>query len=91
MGFAAAFGFLTKYSIGFFMAGLFLSVLLVDRKLLRNKMLWMSALLFLVVISPNVYWQIINHLPFLDHFSELYNSQLEKLSAKAELKSLLFF
>ena len=90
-GISAAFGFLTKYSIGFPICGLLLSVVISQPKLLKNKILWLSILLFLLFISPNIYWQVNNHLPFIKHFSQLYNTQLDQLSRLAEIKSLLLF
>jgi hypothetical protein len=69
---SAAFGFLSKYSIVFFVSGLFISVILLHRDLLKKSILWISVAIFLLLIAPNLYWQIANHFPVLDHFKELY-------------------
>jgi hypothetical protein len=72
LGIAAALGFLTKYSMVFFIGGLFISFVIWRSLLFRNKILWFSTLLFVLIISPNLYWQIKNHFPVLNHFSALY-------------------
>jgi hypothetical protein len=87
----AAAGFLTKYTIGFFIAGFALSALLFDISLLKRKYVWAGIGIFIVIISPNVYWQYINGFPVFSHFSELYDTQLDKLSRINELKSLILF
>jgi hypothetical protein len=72
LGVSAALGFLSKYSIVFFILGLFLSVIVLKPALLRNRILWFSVLIFLVIISPNLYWQIKHSFPVFNHFSALY-------------------
>jgi hypothetical protein len=68
---SAAFGFLSKYSIVFLLSGLFISLLIVEPAIFRRKFFWISAALFIIIISPNVSWQFRNHFPVFDHFSSL--------------------
>jgi len=91
LGIFAAFGFLTKYSITFLVGGLVLSVLIFQFNTLKKKALWISALLFLIIVSPNIAWQINNGLPVFHHFSKLYETQLDKNSQVHELKSLFLY
>lgn len=87
----AALGFLTKYSTAFLIAGVAISVLLFQREMLKNKFLWIAFAIFLVIISPNIIWQMVNGFPVFGHFSELYKTQLDKQSRFDELKTLVLF
>jgi hypothetical protein len=51
-------------------------------------MLWFTVVLFLVLILPNVLWQVNNGFPVFHHFSKLYEVQLDKISRLGELKAL---
>lgn len=91
IGFFAALGFLTKYSIVFLIAGFILSVLIFQREILKKKAFWMAILLFLIIILPNILWQINNDFPVFRHVSKLYEVQLENNSRLVEFKSLVLF
>lgn len=86
---AAAFGFLSKYSMAFLIAGVGISVLIFRRDVLKNKSLWLGILFFAALIFPNILWQINNGFPVFHHFSELYETQLDKHSRFSELADLL--
>jgi hypothetical protein len=86
-----ALGLMTKYSIVFLLAGIVISVLFFKRELLGKRITWISVLLFILLVLPNVCWQIINEFPILGHMSELYKSQLNQLSFTKELALLFFF
>lgn len=90
-GIFAALGFLTRYSMVFMLGGAVLSVLLFQRNLLSKNALWLSALLFLALISINLFWQIKNHFPVFHHFSRLYDKQLNGLSMTGELGKMIVF
>jgi Dolichyl-phosphate-mannose-protein mannosyltransferase len=83
-------GFLTKYDISFFIAGLS-SLLLFKRTRLAllTKSSWIYILLFLVLISPNLWWQFQYQFPALQMFSRLYETQLDKLTIAGVLKDLI--
>ncbi len=90
-GIVAGMGFLTKYSVVFLLAGSVLSILCVQRSLLTKKYVWISLLIFLVVISPNLIWQINHDFPMTRHFSALYDSQLDQVSFVDEMTILVLF
>lgn len=68
---AVSLGFLTKYTIVFFIIGLLVSVVIFRFSILKNKVFWISVLLFILIILPNLYWQFINDFPVIDHLSAL--------------------
>lgn len=75
------FGFLTKYDILFFIAGL-TGLLLIKRTrtAILQKDIWKYILLFFILIAPNILWQYQYGFPVLDMFSRLYETQLDKLT-----------
>ncbi len=95
LGIMLALGFLTKYSIVFLISGLFLSVLIFERKLFKNWYTWAAVLIFLIMISPNIFWQISNDFPVFLHFSRLYEVQLNHMNHTRDfwyfIKSLNLF
>ena len=91
IGISASLGFLTKYSIAFLIAGIVFSVLLFQREILKKKTLYIALVLFLLIILPNILWQVNNGLPVFNHVSKLYETQLDKNSRLSELKMLLLF
>jgi hypothetical protein len=85
-----AFGFLTKYDMLFFIAGLTgLLFFARTRTFIFSTAIWKYILLFLILIAPNIYWQIQHQFPVLQMFSRLYEMQLNKLSGLNILKDLL--
>ena len=85
-----AFGFLTKFDILFFMAGLS-SLLFFKRtqKEIVSHSIWKYILLFMLIISPNLWWQYQHQFPVLNMFSLLYETQLDKLTISGVLKDLI--
>jgi 4-amino-4-deoxy-L-arabinose transferase-like glycosyltransferase len=53
IGIIAALGFLTKYTIAFLIGGLILSILVFNFSFLKRRALWVSAVIALIIISPN--------------------------------------
>jgi len=84
------FGFLTKYDILFFIAGLS-SVLFFKRtrKAVLTKHLWKYITVFLLLISPNIWWQYTHDFPVFSMFSRLYETQLDQLTVLGVLKNLV--
>ncbi|MGD0753857.1 MAG: glycosyltransferase family 39 protein [Bacteroidales bacterium] len=73
--------FLNKYSILF----LLFSILAVirftkHRKVIIDRYFYYAVLIFFIVASPNIIWQIKHHLPVINHMIELNNSQLSNVS-----------
>jgi hypothetical protein len=89
LGVVAALGFLTKYSILLLIVGFIFSIFIFQQNILKKKALWMSFILFFIIILPNILWQINNGLPVIYHFSKLYDTQLVTASRSGELKTLV--
>lgn len=85
-----ALGFLTKFDILFFIAGLS-SLLFFKRtqNVLFTKFIWKYLLLFFLLISPNLYWQYQHQFPVLNMFTLLYKMQLDKLTFSGVLVDLI--
>ncbi len=74
-------GFLNKYNILFLLMGLLLAVVCTkERKILKDKHFYGAVLLCLLLISPNVIWQINHHFPVIKHMKELQSRQLVNVS-----------
>ena len=78
-------GFLTKYLIGFFILSLAICVLLMDRSLLRRSAFWKAIGLFILIITPNILWQVVHEFPVIGHFNALVDTDLNGSSFKQEL------
>lgn len=91
MGLFAALGFLSKYSIVFLLSGVFFSILFFRRSILKRQDFWLGFILFLIIISPNMWWQYSNEFPIIRHMSELYDTQLNQISIISEIKTLITF
>lgn len=66
-GVLAGVGFETKYSIAFLLAGIVAGVLLTpNRRILKNRYLWLGVLACALIALPNLLWQVRNHFAFLE-------------------------
>ncbi|WP_269425860.1 glycosyltransferase family 39 protein [Pedobacter punctiformis] len=75
--FFTALGFLNKYNILFLLIGLLPAILITSkRKIFTDKHLYFAILFALLIISPNVIWQINHHFPVLKHMKILQETQL---------------
>lgn len=85
-----ALAFLTKYDAVFFIFGL--SALLLFKptrqSILKHKS-WWNIIVFILLISPNIMWQIVNDFPVLKMFDRLYETQLDKQTPSEVLQGLL--
>jgi hypothetical protein len=85
-------GFLNKYSILFLVAGFLVAMLATGkRKLLNSKYFFLSLVIGIVIISPNLIWQYIHGWPVKIHMTELKSSQLDLLGYAAFPVSLFSF
>jgi 4-amino-4-deoxy-L-arabinose transferase-like glycosyltransferase len=90
--FVFAFGFLNKYNIVFLAIGLLPAVLLTkQRKIFAKKELYFSLLIVLLIILPNLIWQLKNNYPIIHHIKELSNTQLVNVNRLDFLKAQIFF
>lgn len=70
-------GFLNKYNIVFLAAAFLPAILLTSKRaLLLNRHCLGAAILSLLLISPNLYWQYQHHFPVVRHMQELASTQL---------------
>jgi 4-amino-4-deoxy-L-arabinose transferase-like glycosyltransferase len=78
---AAALGWWSKYSVLFFIAAVFISLLLTKHRIiLLKKHFWLAAGLGVSIILPNTYWQYIHNWPLLIHMDELRDTQLKYIN-----------
>jgi hypothetical protein len=89
LGMSLGLGFLAKYSILFFIVSLFILVVLFQRNIFKNRVFWLTVCIFILIISPNLYWQIRHNLPELVHVSRLYQKQLLQFSRYENLIFLI--
>lgn len=87
-----AIGFLNKYNITFCILGLIPAILISkQRKIFIKPEFYLSLVLALAVISPNIIWQIENDFPVLKHMKELTETQLIHVDRFDFLKEQLLF
>ncbi|SER75096.1 ArnT family glycosyltransferase [Pedobacter rhizosphaerae] len=76
-----ALGFLNKYNILFLLVGLLPSLLITTRRnVFTDKHFYFAAALGLILIAPNLIWQVNHHFPVISHMKELQRSQLVNVS-----------
>ncbi|MFT4741742.1 MAG: hypothetical protein ACI9L9_002536 [Marivirga sp.] len=81
IGITLGLGLLTKYTILVWGLGIFTGLLFYQKgSLFKNKWLYISASLAVLLFLPNLLWQIANDLPLLKHLKALNESQLEGIS-----------
>jgi len=87
-----AVGFYNKYNLLFLMAGLVIGFLLTDqRKIFTNLAFWKALIISLILLSPNIIWQISNHFPVFQHMKVLKHNQLDNNSSTGFLRSQVLF
>ena len=66
-----------KYTIVFLIIGLILGLLLTEQRIVfKKRAFYISIALSLLIILPNIFWQIKNHFPVIYHMQALNESQL---------------
>ena len=87
-----AIGFLNKYNIVFMLLGLLPALFITNhRKIFLNKHLYLSLLLALILVTPNLIWQYQNDFPVLRHLTTLAETQLVYVDRIGFLKEQLLF
>ena len=87
-----AVGFLNKYNIVFLLLGLFPAVLITEhRRVFTKKEFYFAALLTLLLILPNLIWQLNNDFPVIHHLKELAATQLVNVSRVDFFKDQLLY
>lgn len=89
---SVGFGLLNKYNILFWFIAILPAVLLSpQRKLLFNKHFIGAFLLGLLIVLPNLLWQVREGFPVLQHMHELATTQLDKVNRVDFVKEQLLF
>ena len=84
--------FLNKYNIAFLFFGIIPALLLTNhRKIFLHKQLYLSILLCIAIISPNLIWQYQHNFPVYHHLKTLAATQLVNVQRFDFLKSQLIF
>lgn len=87
-----ALGFLNKYNITFLLLGLLPALLITShRKIFLNKHLYLSLLVALIIVTPNLIWQYKNDFPVFHHLKTLAETQLVNVNRFDFLKEQLLF
>ena len=92
LAFAIAAGMYNKYNLTFLLVGLLAGLLLTpQRKILFHKTTWKACLVLLILLLPNIIWQITYHFPVLEHMKALKALQLDNNSSVDFLKEQVLF
>jgi hypothetical protein len=87
-----AIGFYNKYNLVFLLAALVPGLLLTyQRKIFANPSFWKALIISLILLSPNIIWQITNHFPVFEHMKVLKHNQLDNNSSTGFLISQVLF
>lgn len=87
-----AFGCLNKYNIVFMLLGILPALLLTEhRKIFLSRYFYLSLLVGLLIIAPNIYWQMQNGFPVFHHMQVLTATQLVHVNRADFLKEQLLF
>jgi hypothetical protein len=87
-----AIGFLNKYNIVFLALGLLPAILLTKhRSIFLQPHFYFAALLALLLVSPNLWWQYRNNFPVFHHLQELAETQLVHVNRLDFLKEQLLY
>lgn len=88
----AAIGLYNKYNLIFLLAGLLLGIAAsAKRNLLLQPALWKAALLALILLLPNIIWQVSYQFPVVKHMQVLKETQLDNNSVLGFLKGQMLF
>jgi hypothetical protein len=87
-----ALGFYNKYNIIFLLTALAVGLLLTyQRKFFFRPSLWKAAVICLILLAPNIIWQIVNHFPVFQHMKVLKANQLDNNTLAGFLTGQLKF
>jgi hypothetical protein len=87
-----ALGFYNKYNLIFLIAGLAIGLLCTyQRKIFTNPSFWKCIIISLILLAPNIIWQITNHFPVFQHMKVLKANQLDNNTSIGFLKSQIMF
>lgn len=85
-------GFYNKYNPVFLIAGLGIGLLLTNqRRIFATPAFWKALIISLLLLTPNIVWQVTNHFPVFEHMKVLKTNQLVNNTATGFLISQLLF
>lgn len=80
LGIVSGIGLLNKYTFVVWGFGIAVGLLFFERgKAFRNKWLYFSGIIAVVMVLPNIIWQYNHHFPLLMHLQQLKESQLDEI------------
>ncbi|TAI47608.1 ArnT family glycosyltransferase [Flagellimonas allohymeniacidonis] len=86
LGITLGLGLMNKYTMLVWAFGLFVGLFFYKKgNLFKNKWLYISGFISLLIFLPNIIWQIQHDFPLLRHLQRLNESQLEEISTLAFL------
>ena len=78
LGITFGIGLMNKYTILVWGFGVFIGLLFYDKsRLFKNKWLYLSGIISVLIFLPNIIWQINHHFPFVLHLKKLKETQLD--------------
>ena len=81
LGITLGLGLMTKYNILVWAFGLFIGLFFYQKgNLFKNKWLYISGLISLLIFLPNIIWQTQNDFPLIKHLQALNNNQLGEIN-----------
>jgi hypothetical protein len=87
-----AVGFYNKYNLVFLIAGLAIGLLATyQRKIFISPPFWKALIICLILLSPNIIWQVSNHFPVFQHMKVLKANQLDNNTSTGFLINQLMF
>jgi hypothetical protein len=85
-------GFYNKYNMIFLIVALAIGLLLTyQRKIFLRPSFWIAVILCLLLLLPNILWQVKNHFPVFGHMKVLKVNQLDNNTASGFLISQVLF
>ena len=90
-GVAVGFRILSKYNVIFLVIGLLPGLLFTQKKIFKEKNLYVAALIASIIILPNILWQINHHFPTFHQLNELSRTQLVNVKRIDFVKEQILF
>lgn len=92
LGVVFGIGLMVKYTMALYAFGLLFSLALnkKNRQVFANKHFWYAIAIALLLVMPNLIWQIKNGFPALKHYAELKETQLVYISHRDFIVQQLF-
>ncbi len=84
LGLTLGLGLMNKYTMLVWAFGVFVGLFFYDKgAIFKNKWLYISAFVSLLIFAPNIIWQIQNDFPLLKHLQALNENQLSEIDPMA--------